>query len=94
MDNGLDLSTVALVIAVVALFVWYFWHVATTVINGSKVLNAYLDSRADRQRQELEREAKFGPYPLWYRAAQKLVLATLFAIVVYYVWKLVQGASS
>ena len=91
MDGNLDLPTAALIIAVAALFIWYFWHTATSMIKGGKVLSAYLDSRAQRQRLELEREAKFGRYPLWYRAAQKLVLAILFSGSAYYVWKLVQG---
>ena len=91
MESSLDLQTVALVVAVVALIVWYFWHVAASIINGSKVLNAFLDGRAERQRQELQREAQFGPYPLWYRAAQKLILAILFVGFAYFMWKLVQG---
>ena len=91
MDSGLDLPTVALIITVAALFIWYFWHVATSMIKSGKALSDYLDSRADRHRLELEREARFGRYPLWYRAAQKLILAVLFAGVAFYMLKLVQG---
>lgn len=91
MASGFDLLAVALVIGVAALFVWYFWHVAASGMEASKALNAFLDSRAKRHRAELVREAKFGPHPLWYRAAQKLVLAILFSGFAYLVWKLIQG---
>ncbi len=94
MAEWLDLQTIALVVGVLALFSWYFWHVATSMIKSTKTISTYLDGSAERQRHELEREAKFGRYPLWYRAVQKLVLAVLFASVAFYVLKLVQGASS
>jgi hypothetical protein len=94
MAEWLDLQTIALVVGVLALVGWYFWHVATSMIKSTKTINAYLDGRAERQRHELEREAKFGPYPFWYKAAQKLVLAMLCAGVAFSMLKLVQGASS
>ena len=91
MESSIDLPTAALNIGVAALVIWYFWHVASSMIKSGRVLSAYLDSRTERQRLELEREARLGRYPLWYRAAQKLILAVLFAGVAYYMLKLVQG---
>ena len=86
MSNIVDLPVLALIIAVVALFAWYFWHVARSIISGTKAVSEIMDSRAARQRAELEREAKFGPYPLWYRAAQKVIIAVLFVGSAWLVW--------
>ena len=86
MSNIVDLPFLALLIAVVALFVWYFWHVAKTMVSSTKTVSDFLDGRATRQRAELEREAKFGPHPLWYRAAQKVIIAVLFVGSAWLVW--------
>ncbi len=86
MNSSLELPTIALIIAVAALFAWYFWHVAKSIVGGTKTVSDFLDGRAARQRAELEREAKFGPYPLWYRAAQKIIIAVLFVGSAWLVW--------
>jgi uncharacterized ion transporter superfamily protein YfcC len=91
MESSIDLPTIALLVSVIALFVWFFWHTAYSMIKSAKNIAAIVDSSAARERLELEHEAKFGPRPLWYRAAQKIVLAVLFTGAAWLLWTLVQG---
>jgi hypothetical protein len=91
MESGIDLPTIALLISVVALFVWFFWHTAYSMIKSARNIADIFDSSAKLKRLELEREAKFGPRPLWYRVAQKMVLAVLFTGTAWLLWTLVQG---
>lgn len=91
MSDSIDFADWALIISVAALFVWYFWHVATSLISGARRISEITDGAAARQRAELEYEAKFGPRPLWYRAMQKLVLTALFGLSAWLVWDMIQG---
>ncbi len=91
MSGAPDFYGMALATGVFALFAWFFWHTAASWLKGSKVLSAYLDTRALRERAELEREEQFGPHSFWLRAARKLVLAILFAGSAFLVWNLIQG---
>jgi hypothetical protein len=72
-----DFSTIALALAVTALLVWYFWHSATSMIEYIRLLRAWIETRATRQRAAIEREIRFGPVPLWKRIGQVLSLGVL-----------------
>ncbi len=91
MESKVDLLTIALLIAVAALFVWYFWHTAYSMIKSARNIAEIVDGSSARTRLELEHEAKFGLQPLWYRAAQKLVMAVLLTSATLLLWTLVQG---
>ena len=81
----------ALIIAVAALFVWYFWHVATSMISGARRISEIADGAAARQRAELEYEMQNGPRPLWYRATQKLIIAVLVVGTGWLIWDKLLG---
>jgi uncharacterized membrane protein YqiK len=91
MESRIDLPTIALLVAVVALFVWFFWHTAYSMIKSARNIAEIVDGSSSRKRLELEHEANFGPRPLWYRAAQKIVLAVLISGAAWLLWTLVQG---
>jgi hypothetical protein len=87
-----DIGWIALGIAVVAMFVWFFWHTAVSMIAYAKSLTDFLDTRSERLRQRLQHEAIHGRPPLWYRMAQRLVILMLVAAVAAMVWTKFRGA--
>ena len=91
MTSSIDLQAIVVLVGVVALFVWFFWHTASAMLRNAKNIAAIIDGSSARKRLELEREVKFGPHPLWYRAAQKLVLAVLITGTAWLLWTLLQG---
>jgi hypothetical protein len=91
MSEGLDIPGWTLLAAVAVLFIWYFWHVVTSMVSGAHSIAEIADGAVARQRAELEHEAKFGKRPLWYRAAQKIILAVLIVGSAWLIWNLVRG---
>jgi hypothetical protein len=87
-----DIGWIALGIAVVAAFAWFFWHTARSMLRNARALTDYLDSRSMRLRQRLDYEAMHGRAPLWYRLAQKLAILTLVAAVAALAWTKFRGA--
>ena len=77
MSAAPDLYGLALAAGVIALFGWYFFAVARRILTGTLHLSRYFDGRAERQRAELEREARGGPLPYWLKAARVLVLTAM-----------------
>ena len=86
MAGGFDLYGYALAAGVLALFVWYFWHVGASMLKGARVLNAYFDDRAARQRAALDHEALHGPPPLWLKAARVAAIGSLVAVLAVLFW--------
>jgi hypothetical protein len=86
-----DIGWVALGIAVVAIFAWYFWHSAVSMFRYAKSLTDFLDTRSERLRQRLQHEAMHGRPPLWYRLMQRLVILMLVAAVAALVWTKFRG---
>ena len=91
MSEGIDIKGWALIISMAALFLWYFWHVASSMISGGRRIAEIADGAAERQRAELEYEAKYGPRPLWYRAMQKLIIAVLIVGSGWLIWDRLLG---
>ena len=91
MAEGFDITGWGLIIAVASLFIWYFWHVITSMISGARRISEVVDGAAARQRAELDYEAKFGPRPLWYRALQKLIIAVLIVGTGWLIWDRLLG---
>ena len=87
-----DLGWYAVGIALIALFAWYFWHTAKSMISSMRLIHEYLDTRSERLRRRLEHEAIHGRPPLWYRAAQKLMILIIIAGCVALMWMKVKGA--
>ena len=87
-----DFGWIALAIAVVSIFAWYFWHTAVSMLRRAKAITDYLDTRSERLRQRLEYEAIHGRPPLWYRLAQKVVIVTVIAGAAALVWTKFRGA--
>lgn len=79
MSEGFDLYAIFLAVAVAALFGGWFWQVSREMRFYFAGLWRFLDSRAARQRAELEREAMFGPPSSLRRVAQGVMLAGLAA---------------
>lgn len=87
-----DIGWIAFGAALVALFAWYFWHVAVSMLRTMRLINDYLDSRSLRLRQQLEHEAIHGRPPLWYRLVQKVLILTVIAGAAALVWTKFTGA--
>lgn len=86
-----DLFGLALAAGVIALFAWYFVSVGRRMLTGAQTVSRYLDGRAERQRTELEREAREGPAPLWLKAARILVLTALMGAIAALFWMRFNG---
>ncbi|MFB2551635.1 hypothetical protein [Ensifer soli] len=86
MGASIDLYGLALVVAAIALFGWFFWHVAASLLDYGRSFARYLDGSSARRRAALEREARFGPLPLWYRAGQVISIVALVAGLVALLW--------
>ncbi|MDB5525994.1 MAG: hypothetical protein JWM58_3757 [Rhizobium sp.] len=86
MADGSDIGWIALGIAVVAMFAWYFWHTAVSMLRYGKSVSDYLDTRSERLRQKLEYEAIHGRPPLWYRLVQRLMILIVIAGAAALVW--------
>lgn len=91
MAGSFDIAGWLLIMGVAALFGWYFWHVASSMVSGARRISEIADGAAARQRAELKYEAKFGPRPLWYRAMQKLIIAVLIVGSGWLIWNRMQG---
>jgi hypothetical protein len=75
-----------------ALFGWFFWHAATSMIHYAGVISEFLDMRSERLRRRLEFEAVHGKPPLWYRLVQRLVILIVIAGAAALVWTKFRGA--
>ncbi len=91
MESGIDLQTILLVLGVVALFGWFFWHTAVSMVRSAKNVSEIVDGTSARQRAELEYEAKHGPRPWWYWAAQKILILFWIVFAGWFIWNFVQG---
>lgn len=92
MAGGADLGWLALGAAVVALFAWYFWHIAVSMVRSMRAINGYLDTRSERLRRQLDHEAIHGRPPLWYRMVQKALILIVIAGTAALVWTKFRGA--
>ena len=74
-----DIKLIALAVGVIALFAWFFWHVAATYVGTARRFANWLDTGAERQRARIEHENRFGKPPLWLRAARAVMIVIIFA---------------
>ena len=81
-----DPLVLALAAALMALAVWYFWHVGAALLDGARRLAAWLDGRSARQRAALAHEARFGPAPAWLKLARFLAIGALGALLAVRLW--------
>lgn len=91
MNASIDIYGLLIAAFVVALFGWFFWHTAKGMFGYGRQISEFLDSSAKRQRAALEREAKFGRLPLWYRVGQIVSLGTLVAGITALAWMKIKG---
>lgn len=82
---------IALGIALLLLFGWFFWHSATSMLRNARMIVEFLDTRSERLRHRLEFEAIHGRPPLWYRLAQRLVILIVIAGAAALVWTKFRG---
>jgi hypothetical protein len=92
MAGGGDLGWIALGIAIAALFAWYFWHTALSMLRFARTVTEMLDTRSERLRARLEHEAIHGRPPLWYRLVQRLIILMVIAGAAALVWTKFTGA--
>jgi len=92
MSGGEQAGWIAFGLALLALFAWYFWHVASSMIHNARMIVDFLDTRSERLRRRLEFEAIHGRPPLWYRLAQRLVIVVVIAGAAAMVWTKFRGA--
>jgi len=87
-----DIGWLAFGAAIVALFVWYFWHTAVMMVRYFRTITHYLDTRGDRLKAEIAHEAIHGRPPLWYRMVQKALILSIIAGAAALVWMKFKGA--
>lgn len=77
-----------LIVAVVALFVGYFWWTGGAMLNAFRALLAFIENWPQTRRAMVEAEARSGGrYPLWFRLARILILLALFALLIVVFWR-------
>lgn len=75
-------------IAVAALFIGYFFWTGGALVGAFRRLLQFIEDWPQTRRAMVEAEARSGGrYPLWYRAARVAVLLSLFALLVFIVWR-------
>jgi hypothetical protein len=87
-----QMGWIAFGVVLLALFGWFFWHAATSMIHYARMIVEFLDMRSERLRRRLEFEAIHGRPPLWYRLVQRLVILLVIAGAAALVWTKFRGA--
>ena len=83
-----DWAVWPLAVGVVALFVWYFWHVVRSVLEGLIGTVRTIQNWPQIRRAMVEAEARAGGrYPLWYRAARVLCLSLIVGLAAYLIYR-------
>lgn len=78
-----DLQVIVLALAVMALVGWFFWHVAASYIDIAKRFAAWLDARAQRQRDRIEYERINGRPPFWLRSVRAALITAMVGLMAY-----------
>ena len=78
-------------VLLLALFGWFFWHSATSMLHHARRIAEFLDMRSERLRRQLEFEAIHGRPPFWYRLAQRLVILMVIAGAAALIWTKFRG---
>jgi hypothetical protein len=92
MSGWEDLGWLAFGAALIALFAWYFWHTAVTMVRYFAAITHYLDTRTERLKREIAQEAIHGRLPIWYRMVQKALILIIIAGSVALIWMKFKGA--
>ena len=86
MNQAPDAGWIVFGLLLLGLFGWYFWHTIHSMFAYARALVDLMDTRSARLRQRIDHEAKYGVPPLWYRAAQKLIITIIIAGAAALVW--------
>jgi hypothetical protein len=86
-----DWAVWPLAVAVVALFVWYFWHTARTMFEWFTTVVRMIQNWPQTRRAMVEVEARAGGrYPWWYRAARLSLVLAMVLFAAYFIYRLFQ----
>jgi hypothetical protein len=86
-----DLSTIAIAVAVLALFVGFFVYVALRFWSVGRRMKGLLDGRAERQRQQLAREEGQDQPPAWQQAVRRMIQIALVLAALALAWLRLRG---
>lgn len=88
MSAGLDWSTWLLALAVLALFVTFFWLVGRALLDYARRLIGIIQNWPQIRRSMVEAEARAGGrYPLWFRAVRVLLIVALIGLLALLLWR-------
>jgi len=83
-----DWTVWLLAVALLALFGWYFWHVATTMWHAGRSIIATIQDWPQTRRAMVEAEARNGGrYPFWFRAARVVLILALIGLLLLLMWR-------
>ena len=88
MSSSSDWWVWLLAAAVVALFVWYFWHVASSLWGWFVSTVQTIQNWPQTRRALVEAEARAGGrYPWWYRAARVIIVLSIIGLAAYLIYR-------
>lgn len=88
MAEQVDWLVWVLAIAVLSLFVAYFWWSGRTIIASFRRLLQIVEDWPQTRRAMVEAEARSGGrHPLWLRLARVVVVLALVALVIIILWR-------
>ncbi len=88
MSAGLDWSTWLLALAVIALFVAFFWLVGRALLDYARRLVEIIQNWPQIRRGMVEAEVRAGGrYPLWFRAVRVLLIVALIGLAALLLWR-------
>jgi cytochrome c-type biogenesis protein CcmH/NrfG len=88
MSSSSDWWVWLLAAALIALFGWYFWHVARSLLGGFVAAARTIQNWPQTRRALVEAEAKAGGrYPWWYRAARVVIVLCIVGLAAYLVYR-------
>ena len=83
-----DWTVWPLAAAVLALFAWFFRHVAIGIWRYGRALVGMIQNWPQIRRAMTEAEVRSGGrYPLWFRAVRVSLLVALTGLVLFLVWR-------
>jgi hypothetical protein len=83
-----DWTVWLLAVALVALFGWFFWHVATSMLGAGRQIVATIQNWPQVRRAMADAEARSGGrYPFWFRAMRVLLILALIGLMLLLLWR-------
>ncbi len=77
-----------LALAICALFLWFFWHTAVSLLSYFRSLLALIQNWPQIRRAMVEGEARSGGrYPFWFRAVRVSLILAMMGLLALVLWR-------